>query len=91
MAAVILAGEVTIFAYHRLSPWAWWLPVVAGLVAVVALAFPPSVAGSTGAADGAAAEGDRAAPGVPTRSFPPEVPVLAAVGGAPGFPPEPPG
>jgi hypothetical protein len=39
-AAVILALEVTVFAYHHLNPWAWWLPVVVGLAAVVALGYP---------------------------------------------------
>jgi len=39
-AAVILALEVTVFAYHHLNPWVWWLPVVAGLGAVVALGYP---------------------------------------------------
>ena len=38
-AAVILALEVTVFAYHHLNPWAWWLPVVVGLAAV-ALGYP---------------------------------------------------
>jgi hypothetical protein len=39
-AAVILALEVTVFAYHHLNPWAWWLPVVVGVAAVVALGYP---------------------------------------------------
>jgi hypothetical protein len=38
--AVVLGFEVTVFAYHHLSPWAWWLPVVAGTVAILALGYP---------------------------------------------------
>jgi hypothetical protein len=37
--AVILAFEVTVFAYHHLNPWFWWLTVVAGLIGVLALGF----------------------------------------------------
>lgn len=39
-AAVVLALEVTVFAYHHLEPWVWWVPIVLGLFAIVALAFP---------------------------------------------------
>jgi hypothetical protein len=39
-AATVIAMEVTVFAYHYLNPWAWWLPVIVGLAAVVALGFP---------------------------------------------------
>jgi hypothetical protein len=38
--SALLALEVTVFAYHHLNPWAWWLPVVASLAAIVALAYP---------------------------------------------------
>jgi hypothetical protein len=39
-AAAVITMEVTVLAYHHLSPWAWWLPIVVGLAAVVALGFP---------------------------------------------------
>ena len=39
-AASVLGLETTVFAYHTLSPWAWWLPVVAGMVAVLTLGYP---------------------------------------------------
>jgi hypothetical protein len=39
-AATILAGEISWFAYFHLNEWVWWIVVVAGLAAVVALAFP---------------------------------------------------
>ena len=39
-AAVILALEVTVFAYHHLNPWVWWLPVVASMAAILALGYP---------------------------------------------------
>ncbi len=38
--ATILAFEVTVFAYHHLNPWVWWLTVVAGLVGILALGYP---------------------------------------------------
>jgi hypothetical protein len=38
--ATVLALEITVFAYHHLSPWAWWLPVVTGMAAVMALGYP---------------------------------------------------
>jgi hypothetical protein len=60
-AACIVASEVTVFTYQRLSPWAWWLPVVLGMGLVLALGFPaervrdqasPADAPSGGAAKG---------------------------------------
>jgi hypothetical protein len=39
-AACVIALEITVFAYHNLSPWAWWLPVVVGMAAVLALGYP---------------------------------------------------
>jgi hypothetical protein len=39
-ASVILALEITIFAYHHLKPWVWWLPIVGGLAAILALGYP---------------------------------------------------
>jgi hypothetical protein len=39
-AACVIALETTIFAYHHLNPWVWWLPVVAGMAAVLALGYP---------------------------------------------------
>jgi hypothetical protein len=40
LAALVIVGEITYFSYRHLSPWRWWLPVVAGLVGVVALGYP---------------------------------------------------
>jgi len=41
---LLLAGLVTVgvsvYAYLDVGPWAWWLPVVGGLAAVLALAHP---------------------------------------------------
>ncbi len=39
-AAVMVTAAVSVFAYYHLSPWMWWLPVVAGLAAVLALGYP---------------------------------------------------
>jgi hypothetical protein len=39
-ASVILALEITVFAYHHLNPWVWWLPIVVGLAAILALGYP---------------------------------------------------
>ncbi len=38
--AAAISLEMSIFAYHHLSPWAWWLPVVVGMAAVLALGYP---------------------------------------------------
>jgi hypothetical protein len=38
--AGIVALATSVFAYFRFSPWMWWLPVVAGSVVVLVLAFP---------------------------------------------------
>lgn len=38
--ACAISLEVSVFAYHFLSPWVWWLPVVAGTAAVLALGYP---------------------------------------------------
>jgi hypothetical protein len=38
--AVVIALEVTVFAYHHLNPWVWWLPVAIGAGAVLALGYP---------------------------------------------------
>lgn len=40
----MLAFEISFFAYHHLNPWAWWLPVVAGMAAALALAHPSRLA-----------------------------------------------
>ena len=49
--ASVIAVELTVFAYHFLSPWAWWSPLVVGLTAVLALGYPrglgPHEAGSS--------------------------------------------
>lgn len=38
--AVVFAFGVTVFAYYRFSPWAWFLPVVALLTVVLACGYP---------------------------------------------------
>jgi hypothetical protein len=40
VAASVLALEVTVFAYHHLNPWVWWLPIVASLIGILALGYP---------------------------------------------------
>lgn len=45
-AAVVLCFEVTLYAYFRLGPWQWWLPVAGGLIGMIALGFPDRVAGT---------------------------------------------
>jgi hypothetical protein len=37
---VVLAFEVTVFAYHHLNPWVWWVPVALGAGTVLALGYP---------------------------------------------------
>ncbi len=39
-AAVVIALELLVFSYFHLNPWAWWLPVVAGLGVILALGYP---------------------------------------------------
>ena len=46
-AAAVIALEVTVFAYHHLNPWVWWLTVVAGLVGILALAYPSDLTTTT--------------------------------------------
>jgi len=41
--AAVIALELTVFAYHHLNPWLWWLPIVVGLTAILALAYPDDV------------------------------------------------
>jgi hypothetical protein len=50
-AAVIIALEITVFAYHHLNPWVWWLTVVAGLFAVLALGYPDPLANGSDESD----------------------------------------
>jgi hypothetical protein len=38
--AVLLSGALSVYAYLHLNPWIWWLPIVAGLSGVMALAYP---------------------------------------------------
>ncbi len=38
--AVAIALATSVYAYFHLSPWVWWLPVVAGLAAVLAIGYP---------------------------------------------------
>ncbi len=40
--AVVLALGLSAYAYLRLEPWVWWLPIVGGLSAVLFLAYPPT-------------------------------------------------
>jgi hypothetical protein len=51
-AASILALEITVFGYHHLEPWLWWVPMVVGLGAVLALARPGRPAAGRDAAPG---------------------------------------
>jgi hypothetical protein len=63
-AAVVLALEITVFAYHHLNPWVWWVPIVAGLAAIVALGFPGDGPGITGPTE--VVECDNSQRGTPT-------------------------
>lgn len=54
--AVVIAGELSIFAYFHLEAWAWWLPMVAGLTVVVMLARPRRCPSSPGLEPGAQGE-----------------------------------
>jgi hypothetical protein len=47
-ASVIVAFEIMVVAYNRLSPWAWWLPVVVGMSALLALGYPAEVVPTEG-------------------------------------------
>ena len=38
--SVVIALEITVFAYFHLNPWVWWLPIVTGLTAILALGYP---------------------------------------------------
>ncbi len=38
--AVLIAIFTSLYAYLHFSPWVWWLPVLAGLTAVLALGLP---------------------------------------------------
>ncbi len=39
-ASIVLALEITVYAYYDLNEWIWWLPIVGGLAVVVALGYP---------------------------------------------------
>lgn len=39
-AALMISAAASIYAYLYLDPWIWWLPVVAGMAAVVGLGYP---------------------------------------------------
>lgn len=47
-AVVAISLEVTVFAYHHLEPWAWWLPILVALVGVLALNFPAGMPSPSG-------------------------------------------
>jgi len=66
-AAGVIAFELTVFAFHHLNPWVWWLPIVAGLATVLALAHPGQSADGpqAGPADGAISEGVDVETGLP--------------------------
>ncbi len=38
-----LACAISVFAYYQLSPWAWWLPIVSGLLLVLAMGYPGGI------------------------------------------------
>jgi hypothetical protein len=40
LGASVIAFEITIYSYYHLSAWKWWLPMVAGLGAILALGYP---------------------------------------------------
>jgi len=48
LAAAVIALGITVFAYHHLNPWAWWLPAVVGLGAVLVLGNPDDVSAPSG-------------------------------------------
>ena len=50
LASVVIAAELTLYAYYRLSPWQWWLPIVGGLAVLVALCYPGQPISSSGGA-----------------------------------------
>jgi hypothetical protein len=64
--AVVVAVEVTVFAYHHLNPWVWWLPVAIGAGAVLALGYPTDLA--TRPEDSAASDGEMTTPAGPDSS-----------------------
>jgi hypothetical protein len=37
--SVVIASAISAYAYFYMSPWAWWLPIVAGLTAVLVLGY----------------------------------------------------
>jgi len=57
-AAVVVSAELTVFAYHHLEPWVFWLPIVVGQCAVLALCYP-SGSTSPGAPEDGDDEGER--------------------------------
>jgi hypothetical protein len=65
--AVVVAVEVTVFAYHHLNPWVWWLPVAIGAGAVLALGYPTDLA--TRPEDSAASDGEMTTPAGPDSSL----------------------
>ena len=56
--AFALSVELTVFAYHHLNPWVWWLPIATGIVGILALGYPHDVKTGTSSPDEAADLGD---------------------------------
>jgi hypothetical protein len=38
--AAILSLELSVFAYHHLEPWVWWIPIVSELSVILTLGYP---------------------------------------------------
>jgi hypothetical protein len=46
VAAAVLAGAVTVYAYHRTGPWMYWVPIVVMLAVTMALVEPAELGSS---------------------------------------------
>ncbi len=67
------------FGYHHLNPWEWWVPIVVGLGAILALGYPST---STGSPAEGVREGGRASEGTSGNAGMPSENPGAAVPGA---------
>jgi hypothetical protein len=38
--AAVIGAAASIYSYYHLNEWVWWLPIVAAMAAVLALAYP---------------------------------------------------